>query len=90
MKEPVVISTSIAGLISALLMWARLMDFIAWTDDQFNQTMIVVSLALPIIAGLFARSQTTELRAPKDEDGTPLRRADGGTPQAQARSMARQ
>lgn len=89
MREPVVVSSSIAGLISALLMWMRLMGWIGWTDDQFNQTMIVVSLALPIAAGFFARTQTTELRAPKDEDGKALIREDGALPRAQARSMAK-
>jgi hypothetical protein len=64
-NEPVVTMASIAGLVSAALSFARLMGWLPMTDDQFNQLMIVVGLALPIVGGFIARNQTTPLSDPK-------------------------
>lgn len=76
-NEPVITAASVAGLIGALLMWVRLMGWIDWTDDQFNQFMIMVNLALPLVAALWARTQVTPVAAPKDNEGVELVRVDG-------------
>lgn len=65
MNEPVLTAASIAGLISAVLLWVRIMGWITWTDDQFNQFMIVVNLALPIVGGIWARARVTPTADPK-------------------------
>lgn len=77
-NEPVVSAGALAGLISAVLLWMRIMGWIALDDDQFNQTMIVVSLALPIATGIWARARVTPTKDPQAPDGTPLVRADTG------------
>lgn len=73
-NEPVISAASLAGLLSAVLLWARMMGWIDWTDDQFNQFMIIVSLALPIGAGVWAKSRVTSLSRPRDTDGATLSR----------------
>ena len=81
-KEPVVSAGSLAGLISAVLIWMRLMNWIDWTEDAFNQFMIVVSLALPIGTAYWARARVTPVDNPqiKTESGSivPLVRKDTG------------
>lgn len=86
-NEPVVTAAGIAGLISAALSFARLMGWLPMTDDQFNQLMIVVGLALPVVGALFARTQTTTLNDPKvvvDGEEIALVRADTKLPPPQA------
>lgn len=73
-NEPVVSAGALAGVLSAVLLWVRMMGWINWTDDQFNQFMIVVSLVLPIVTGIWARQRVTPLAAPRDTDGAPLSR----------------
>lgn len=85
--EPGTWAASVAGLIAAGLSFARLMQWLPMSDDQFNSLMIFIGLALPIVAALFARSKTTPLVEPQDEDGTALVRVGGATPQAQMRAM---
>jgi hypothetical protein len=82
-NEPVVTAASIAGLISAALMFMRVMGLINWTDVQFNSFMAFIVLALPIAGALWGRLQVTTLAAPKDNTGTPLVRASDGKPAVQ-------
>jgi hypothetical protein len=77
-NEPVVSAGALAGLISAVLLWIRIMGWIDLTDDQFNQTMIMLSLALPIATSIWARQRVTPSKDPQANDGTPLVRADTG------------
>lgn len=72
--EPVITAASIAGLVSAGISFARLMNWIALTDDQYNSLMLFLGMALPIGLGIWARQQTTPLSAPRDTDGTALSR----------------
>ena len=72
--EPVLTAASLVGLISAGISFARLMGWIALNDDQYNQLMIFIGLALPIGMGIWARSQVTPLTNPVDTDGVPLSR----------------
>lgn len=67
-QEPVVSAGALAGLISAVLLWVRMMNWINWTDDQFNQFMIVVSLALPIATAVWARQRVTPTASPQAEN----------------------
>jgi hypothetical protein len=71
-NEPVLTVSAVVAVITAGLQWARLMGWIDWTDDQFNQFMLFVSLLLPILGGLWARSRVTPTANPKAADGTPL------------------
>lgn len=72
--EPVVTAASIAGLISAGISFARLMNWIALDDDQYNSLMLFIGMALPIGLGLWARQQVTPLAKPRDVDGAELTR----------------
>jgi len=72
--EPVITAASIAGLLSAGISFARLMGWIALSDDQYNSLMVFVGMALPIGLSLWARQQVTPLNSPKDVDGVELSR----------------
>ena len=72
--EPVITAASIAGLLSAGISFARLMGWIALSDDQYNSLMVFVGMALPIGLSLWARQQVTPLSQPRDTDGVPLSR----------------
>lgn len=67
-KEPVVSAASLAGLISAVLIWARMMNWIDWSEDAFNQFMIIVSLAIPIGTSVWARGRVTPVDSPRAEN----------------------
>ena len=71
-NEPVVTAASVAALVSAIILWARLMGWLPMTDEQFNALMVVVTLALPIIGALIARRFVTPLASPKDNAGNAL------------------
>lgn len=89
--EPALSSTGIVAAISAIV--AALVGFglINWTGEQqglFMAAIIgVLGVVAPLAAGWYTRTQSTPLSMPRDEDGTPLIRADGNLPQAQARSL---
>ena len=71
-NEPVLSVGALVAVITAGLQWARLMGWIHWTDEQFNQFMMFVGLALPLVGAVWARSKVTPLARPQDNDGTPL------------------
>lgn len=70
--EPVVTAASIASLIQAIIVFARLMGWMPMTDEQFTALMAIVVIALPIAGALIARRYVTPLSAPKAADGAPL------------------
>lgn len=72
-NEPVVTAASIAGLISALVVFLRAMGWIQLSDSQFEALMGFVVLALPIgFAFFYARPKVTPLADPKDNAGNAL------------------
>jgi hypothetical protein len=75
MTEPVVGAAGLGAIINAGLMWARLMGWIDWSDEQFNSFMVFMNLMIPIGLGIWARSQSTSLSQPRDTDGATLSRA---------------
>ncbi len=71
-NEPVVTAASIASLISAIIILARSLGWLPLTDEQFQNLMTVVVLALPVMGALWARRKVTPLARPHDNDGFPL------------------
>lgn len=90
-REPVISAGAITTLVEAGLLMAISLGILNITDDQMHQIMAFVIAVLGVVGPLWwARRATTALADPKDEDGVPLARADGGATRAQMRSMARQ
>lgn len=78
-NEPVVTAATVAGLISAFVVFLRSMGWLPMTDDQFTALMGFVVLAVPIGFAFVARAKVTPLASPRDYDKTPLVRRE--TPQ---------
>jgi len=82
-KAPIEWANIAAAILSVLSLLVA-MDIISLTGEQFDaitQTIGAVGVALwPIIAGLWARQQTTPLADPKDVDGEALVRESGALP----------
>ena len=78
-KAPIEWANIAAAILSVLSLLVA-MDIISLTGEQFDaitQTIGAVGVALwPIIAGLWARQQTTPLAMPRDVDGAALTRPD--------------
>jgi hypothetical protein len=83
-REPVAIAGSIVGLIMALVMWLNTMGYLSWTPDQISATEQLVAIAIPLLLSaigvLLARARVTPSSDPRDTDGAPLWRMDGGEP----------
>lgn len=71
-NEPVVTAGTIAGLISAFVVFLRAMGWLPMTDDQFTALMGFVVLAIPIGFAFWARAQVTPVANPRDNDGNAL------------------
>jgi hypothetical protein len=71
-EEPVMTVGAIVAVVSAGLLWARLMGWITWTDDQFNGFLTFLALLLPLGGALWARAKVTPLSSPRAKDGTRL------------------
>lgn len=56
-NEPVVTAGTIAGLISAFIVFLRSMSWLPMTDDQFTAFMGFVVLATPIAMAFAARAR---------------------------------
>lgn len=82
--EPILTGSAIVAVITAGLQWVRLMGWIDWTDEQFNQFMLFMGLVVPLAGGFIMRTWVTPLSNPKakTEDGSMvgLVRADTGLP----------
>jgi hypothetical protein len=80
-KEPVASAGALAGLLGAFLIWLRIMGWIDLSEDAYNQTMLLISLALPIATSVWARQRVTPSKDPIGEntngDLVPLVPADG-------------
>ena len=70
--EPVLTVGAIVAVITAGLQFLRLMGWLSLTDEQSDALMTFVSLLLPLLGALWARSKVTPLAAPKDADGVAL------------------
>ena len=70
--EPVLTVGAIVAVITAGLQFLRLMGWLSLTDEQSDALMTFVSLLLPLLGALWARSKVTPLTAPKDADGVAL------------------
>lgn len=89
-NSPVWTAATIAAVISAAI--TLLVAFgVQVTPDQVTAILGFVAVVAPIGVAVVANPKVTSLSRPIDEDGvTPLVRADGALPRAQARSMGRQ
>lgn len=76
-KEPVVIANSIAALVSAIIVAAVALGYLPWSPEQQAAVMAVVVAAVNVVAGVWARQQSTPLVEPRDVDGEPLIRPNG-------------
>lgn len=70
--EPVLTVGALVAVITAGLQFLRLMGWLQMSDEQTNALMTFVSLLLPLLGALWARSKVTPLAAPKDADGVAL------------------
>lgn len=77
-NEPVVTAASIASLVSAIIILARSLGWLSLTDEQFQNLMTVVVLALPVLGALWARRKVTPIANPKDNEGVALVREAAG------------
>jgi len=75
-REPVLVASSIAGVIIAFVAMLVNLDALNWTPEQvssFNSFIVpAVGLTLPIIGGYFARRKVTPVVAPQNADGVEL------------------
>ncbi len=71
-NEPVLSVGALVAVITAGLQWARMMGWITWTEDQFQQFMVFVALVLPLLGAFWARSQVTPVANPRNSEGERL------------------
>lgn len=88
------ISGAIIVVVNSFFAMASAFGWLEWNSEQRDLInafiLAVINLAALIGPSLWARPKVTPLQAPKDEDGTPLVKADtGGPTNAQARAIAR-
>jgi hypothetical protein len=67
-NEPVFTAGAAAGLILAVVSFARTMGWMPLTEDQLNAMMTVIGLALPVIFAVWAREYVTPVANPRIED----------------------
>ena len=74
----------IVALIEALILAMVASGFLTMDSAQtqlwVNVATALVIVLVPVMGFLWTKKWTTPLAQPKDTDGTPLKREDGGTP----------
>lgn len=74
-NEPVLTAAAVAGLIMAGLTMAVSLGWLRLDEAQMQSiqgfVLPLIGLLLPLLAGLWARSQVTPTANPKTEDGEP-------------------
>lgn len=80
-QEPVLTVGALVAVLTAGLQWARIMGWIGWTEDQFQQFMVFVSLLLPLVGAAWARAKVTPTANPRDIEGRRLVPMNGEYPQ---------
>lgn len=80
MSKPVQNIELIKLFANALVVWLVVMGIWPMTEIQQAATLTLALAAVNMVGAHFQSRQTTPLADPKDEDGTPLVRADDGQP----------
>lgn len=88
-KEPVIWSAVIIGFVQATVVLCTAMGWVDLSTEQqsavYAFAAALLALILPVLGAWYARSKTTPLADPRDEDGAPLSRVDNSPTLAQVR-----
>lgn len=88
-REPVLAAATVTAIVQGLIAVAIVTGWVTLPLERGSllYVLVVVGLALPwpFLNAWYVRQRTTALVDPRDEDGCPLVRADGGPTLAQIR-----